>query len=75
SLRPDCIALQNGRRAHTLVVYYLDTTPDSEGVWQGRARLRRYALRKYKKLTNNSLELNLGYVEPCGFTNFAEWPI
>ncbi len=75
SLRPDCITLQNGRRAHTLVVYYLDTTPDSEGVWQGRARLRRYALRKYKILANTYLELNQGYVEPNGLTNFAQWPI
>ncbi|AXY67349.1 prepilin-type N-terminal cleavage/methylation domain-containing protein [Thermosynechococcus sichuanensis E542] len=73
SLRPDCIALQNARRAHTLVVYYLDTTPSS--LWQGRARLRRYALRKYRVLTNTYLELNQGYVEPSGFTNFAQWPI
>lgn len=73
SLRPDCIALQNARRAHTLVVYYLDTTPSS--LWQGRARLRRYALRKYRVLTNTYLELNQGYVEPTGSTSFAQWPI
>ena len=72
-LQTDCIALRNGRRAYTLVVYYLDTAPDP--VWQGRARLRRYALRKYRTVTNNRLELNQGYVEPSGFTNFAQWPI
>ncbi|BCX12454.1 MAG: prepilin-type N-terminal cleavage/methylation domain-containing protein [Thermosynechococcus sp.] len=79
-----CRDLQNGRRTYTLVVYYIDTAPTSfwapESTWQGKARLVRYQLRKYKVANVASdanydyLGINQGYVEPVGETNFARWP-
>jgi prepilin-type N-terminal cleavage/methylation domain-containing protein len=79
-----CRDLQNGRRTYTLVVYYIDTAPTSfwapDSPWQGKARLVRYQLRKYKvanvasDVNYDYLGINRGYVEPIGETNFARWP-
>ncbi len=71
SLAADCVALQNGRRAYTLAVYYLDTTPN-EG-WVGTARIRRYLLRKFSTVTSTSLAITPGYVDPGG-SDFRVWP-
>ncbi|XFA74148.1 prepilin-type N-terminal cleavage/methylation domain-containing protein [Thermosynechococcaceae cyanobacterium Okahandja] len=68
-----CLRVQNARRAYTLVIYYLDTTADSE--WQGVARLRRYQLRQYATLNGTTINQTPGYVDPTNNTNFAAWPL
>lgn len=68
-----CLRIQNARRSYTLVVYYLDTTPDPQ--WQGVARLRRYQLRQYATINGTTIVETPGYVDPTVNTNFVAWPI
>ncbi len=68
-----CLRIQNARRSYTLVVYYLDTTPDPE--WQGVARLRRYQLRQFATINGNTITQTPGYVDPTVNTNFVAWPL
>jgi prepilin-type N-terminal cleavage/methylation domain-containing protein len=68
-----CLRIQNARRAYTLVVYYLDTTADSQ--WQGVARLRRYQLRQYATINGTTITQTPGYVDPTVNTNFVAWPL
>ncbi|MDS3860623.1 prepilin-type N-terminal cleavage/methylation domain-containing protein [Thermosynechococcaceae cyanobacterium BACA0444] len=76
ALQQDCSSLQSSRRAYSLIVYYLDTTTNSQ--FGGLARLRRYVLRKYTTLTSSSMSITTGYVDP--FPNdskialFRRWP-
>lgn len=82
----DCRRLQHTRHAYTLVVYYIDTAPNTE-FWRGPAILRRYTLRKYKQQDGGLSDANLwwheGYVQPTTYaqlgnpnsvSSFALWP-
>lgn len=60
--------------AYSLVVYSLDTRPDS--VWNGKARITRYELRPYENQSGIPNRV-AGYVVPIiGSRNlFASWPL
>ncbi|WP_161606834.1 PilW family protein [Fortiea contorta] len=70
----ECKDLRVKRRVYTLVVY-LQSTDKSDNKWQGKSRITRYALSKYKNLPTE-LEQSAGYVDPSleDGTSFQTWP-
>ncbi len=75
--KEECSSLRVRQNTYTLVVY-LQSTGEGGG-WQGKSRIRRYQLRKYKNTeTENmsTLSQSKGYVEPSQTnTSFQKWPL
>ena len=63
-------------RSYTLVVYVLVVDSSTNDTWQGRARLVRYQLPKYKSNAATAADTNPGYADPLSAPNssFQQWP-
>ena len=58
--------------AYSLVVYSTDTSEDD--TWEGKSRITRYALDKYK-VSGSSYSETSGFVDPGAYSNvFRSWP-
>jgi len=72
-----CQNLEIERRAYSLIVY-VQSKNKPQDTWKGESRIKRYKLEKYTKATlkdtSTSLELNKGYVDPQGESDFSSWP-
>ncbi len=73
----ECTSLRIRQNTYTLVVYL--QSKGEGGVWQGKSRIRRYQLRKYKNTATenmSTLAQSKGYVDPSqSNTSFQKWPL
>ncbi|MBD1940486.1 prepilin-type N-terminal cleavage/methylation domain-containing protein [Microcoleus sp. FACHB-68] len=68
----ECTSLLISRSTYTLIVYGL-TTDNTQGTWDGPARITRYELRQYANLS--TLETTPGYRKPTETgSSFSAWP-
>ena len=69
--KAECQALIVRRRAYSLVIYLQSTEPNP--IWEGKSRLLRYELPRYRRSNFATLTTSTGFVDPVQDDSFPSW--